>query len=474
MIGLLVSCAAPEVHIHDRHALSYPLVRDFAKSHPGTTLVLFDYHHDIAPADGGVSSSNWVGALLAPGLVDRVVWVSGRTLQLPNRNSRMKWLNRSLEGFAPSDSARIAERVVLMDWNDLRTLRTHGPVVVSFDLDLLCHDPGDPPQRFLDELVEWISTHRPRLVTVALSAAYQPDASLAWDRLERLITTFPEPGAAWYLEAGLESANPEGPEENGAWRLWQDRPASFQGYAAGFWPGTGMWIEAPQTLRDALTRRGVRPGDAAARDVLSGWSDGDRKALEATFSEGTLQGLAAAAAESLEGAWVGHRLPEPPAGASGRGVAVRLLNKGLDRGCLSLYGGVINVEAATRYCAQEAASDPRYPPVQSIEKSDLDVEIALFGPWRTMKDPMDFRPGLDSLLLHEAGQTTLLQASLAVQRRYDRTTFLRVLSKKAGLGFDGWKEAGVTLKRASTIWYRQRLAALETAPSCTTPGPRTW
>jgi AMMECR1 domain-containing protein len=51
------------------------------------------------------------------------------------------------------------------------------------------------------------------------------------------------------------------------------------------------------------------------------------------------------------------------------------------------------------------------------------------------------------------GRTTLLQASLAVERGYDREAFLRVLSRKAGLGEDGWKRGGPTFRRAATIWY---------------------
>jgi AMMECR1 len=463
LLASLLSCAEPQIHLHDRHGLSYPLVRDFAKSHPGSTLVLLDYHHDVGAGETGPTSSNWVGTLLREGLVSRVVWVSGRDLLLPNRNSRLKWLHRSLEGFPPSDSARIAQHVMLSDWEDLRVMQLRGPLIVSLDLDILVHDPGDPPERFLDELAAWVQKQRAPLLTVALSAAYQRDASPAWAWLQRFVEAFPQGGAAWYLEGGPPVPSPEGNEEMGAWRLWEGLPGQFQRYDGGFWPGPGIWIGAPRGLRRALLKRGVRPGDQEAREIVSGWRDQDRAALEETFPPDVLDGLASAAAASLEATWMGETLREPAPGISGKGVAVRFLSGGLDRGCLSLYAGVDDLSAAVSYCAQAAAADSRYPPVRSAERQSLELELSVFGPWRAMDGPLDFRPGLDSVLLMDTGRTTLLQASLAVERGYDRAAFLRVLARKAGLGAEGWRDPGVRFKRALTIWSTRPLTVIEGA-----------
>jgi len=435
-----------------------------------STLLLLDYHHDISALQPGVTSFNWVGALLNEGLLSRVIWVSGRTLLLPNRNSRMKWLRRSMEGFAPSDAERIQSRVTLMDWSELRTLQIRGPYVVSLDLDILAHDPGDSPERFLDELSGWIAARRPPLLTVAFSAAYQRDASTSWKWIERFVRCFAESGASWYLEGGTESSRPESLEENGSWGLWETLPDSFARYGQGFWPGLGIWVEAPMSFRDALEERAVRPGDKSASEVLSGWIDADRLTLEHRFPPKALDRLATSAAISLESGWKGRRAPEPPAGLSATGVAVRLLDHGLDRGCLSLYEGVSDIEEAVQYCVQAAAKDPRYPPVFAKERPELEVELSIFGPWHVMKDPMDFRPGLDSLLLEEGGRTTLLQSSLAVERRYDRSAFLTVLARKAGL--NGWNAPGIIFKRAATIWSLRTLPSIEEEDSSKTDPKR--
>ena len=449
------------MHVQDRHVLSYPVVAAFAKSHPRATLVLLDYHHDIASSRQGVTSVNWLGRLLQEGALSRVVWVSGRTLELPNRNARMKWLRRKLADVAPSDASRIMERVTLADWADLRRLKLAAPLAVTLDLDLLAHDPGNPPERFLDELSGWISDHRPALVTVALSAAYQRGPQPAWSWLSRFVHGFHDHGAEWYLEAGPDSVAAESREELGAWELWSGSPESFGRYGNGFWPGAGLWTQAPADVRDALLARHVRAVDASTQDVISGWQDPDRLALEKHFPEEALQALASAAAASLEASWTGNLLAEPPPGPGEEGLAVRLLSDGKDRGCLALYRGVTDPVYAARYCVQSAASDPRYLSVRPDERAHLEVEVSVFGPWHGMKDPLDFRPGLDSVLLEDAGRTTLLQASLAVQRAYDKEGFLRVLSRKAGLGDDGWRGPGLRWQRSSTIWYLRTLSSLE-------------
>lgn len=462
-IATLVSCRPGEVHVHDGHGLSYPIAESFALSHPSATLVLLDYHHDVLSTIDPVTSANWVGALLERGLLSRVVWVSGRDLLKPNRNSRMDWLDRSLSGAPPSTAQAIKEKIELVDWEELRDLRIRGPLIVSLDLDILCHDPGDPPEDFLDELAEWMASRKPGLATVALSAAYQRDPASAWSYLERFAREYPDTGERWFLEAGSSSPEPEGSEERAARASWLREPELFGRYGEGFWPGSGNWVVAPARVREALGRRGLRAGDREAAAVLSGWSDLDRADLERDFPRPRLEALEAEAAAALEAAWEGRAAPvsAPAASASERGVALRILNRGIDRGCLALYRGVWDPRGAVRYCAQRAAEDPRYAPVSATEAGDLALELSVFGPWRECSGPLDFRPGLDSLLLVDGEETTLLQASLAVERRYDGEAFLARLSNKAGLGEAGWKKQGLRFRKSATIWYQAPLGAIE-------------
>jgi AMMECR1 domain-containing protein len=458
-IGALAACSPPEVHVHDRHGLSFPIVERFARSHPGTTLVLFDYHHDVLSSLDPVTSANWVGGLLERGAAARVLWVSGRDLLQPNRDSRIAWLERSLRGAPPSEAGAIAGRIELVDWADLEGRRLRGPIAVSLDLDILCHDPGDPPERFLDEIAAWMAETRPGLVTVALSAAYQRDPAEAWPWLERFARGYPGKGARWLLEAGGLEVEPEGAEESAAWAAWRSSPEIYGRYGAGFWPGAGLWTAAPEGTREALSRRGIRAGDREAETVLSGWSDPDRAALERDFPRARLEAVAAGAARALEAGWKGEELPSPGPSDRELGVALRIMNGGIDRGCLALWRGVGDPDEAAAYCAQRAAKDPRYAAVGPGEAEDLELELSVFGPWRGMSGPLDFRPGLDSLLLVDGEETTLLQASLAVERRYGKEAFLGRLARKAGLGEDGWKLPGLRFRKSTTIWHLTPLGA---------------
>ena len=65
-----------QIHLHDRHGLSYDFVKAYAQEHGAITLVLLDYHHDIRPEIESVTSVNWVGKLVEEDYVKKVIWLS--------------------------------------------------------------------------------------------------------------------------------------------------------------------------------------------------------------------------------------------------------------------------------------------------------------------------------------------------------------------------------------------------------------
>lgn len=459
LLGLLASCSGLQVHLHDRHVQSSSLIEAFAGSHPGTTLVLFDRHHDIGSTASGISSSNWVAGILERRLVTAVVWVPAATLLSSQRASRAEWLQQSIRRSRFEDTAAIECRISLANLDELRSIPPASPLIVSLDLDVLDQRGDIPPTVFLDDITAWIVERHPRLVTVALSAAYQRDPAVAWKWIERFADAFPYRKMSWFLETGSYAPSPEGHEELAAWNLWKDQPETFGPCSARFLPGPALWIVAPGAIRESLLNRGTRAGDPSAADILSGWKDSERRALEQEFPCARRERLMSSAIDGLEEAWSGVSVGEPPPGIEGRGMAVRFLNRGMDRGCLALYARIGDPDAAARYCAQSAAYDPRYAPVRPEERQDLEVEVSMFGPWHDMKDAMDFRPGLDSVLLRDGERITLLQASLAAERLCDRDDFLRILARKAGLGEDGWKDPSIAWRRAVTISFRRPVAS---------------
>jgi len=436
------------------------LVAAFGKKHPGSTLVLIDYHHDIGSPDPGILSSNWVGKLLKDGTIERVVWVSGRDLLLPNRNARIAWLRRTLRHYAPSEASLIESKIELADWHSLRARSIPGSVAITVDFDSFSHDPGDPRERFVDEIAEWIAREKPELLTLSLSAAYQNNPDIGWSCLERFIAAYSGKAtrSSWYLESGPYGQKSEGTEELAAWREWYSRRDVFGRRNMSFLPGASIWIAPPLTLRERLLSLSLRPGDETAVDIITGWADGGASAMERTYPSSVTDEALAAAAASLRAGWSGAPQALPKSGSGNFGLAVRLQSDGADRGCFAVYQGLSDLVSSAAYCARLAAKDPRYPEVQSREASSLDFEVSIFGPWEAMKGPEDFLPGLDSVLLKSGNETTLLQASVAAERGYDRVAFLSRLSNKAGLGIDGWKKPGLVFYRAKTVWSRRPLS----------------
>lgn len=473
-VCLLFSCNFPQrtrtVYLHDRHRLSAPVIAEAAAREGGGTLVLLDYHHDcsVDPSDDGTCSSyDWAGRLLEDSVIDRILWLSGRTLLEPNRESRMHWLNRSLEKLPPSRAQVILDRIELVDWHDLEKKALEGPVFVSLDLDVLTVDPGPDPEVFLDELLHWIQAQRVSALTVAFSAAYQKSPRDAWAWLVQAIQFNTKWN--WVLEAEGPVAKPESFEEQHARECWNDAPLLWRGSDGAFYPGESLWIHAPISVQAALIDAGVTAGDPAAERVLSGWKDAELASLYEEFPLEVLETFARevehTAMTMLDGNDDRFRcrdeqgyldVPESifsPEG--GKGLAVRFLSRGIDRGCLAIWRGIGDFEAAVSWCTAGALSDPRYPPIKRDELDELELEISLFGSWHAMDGPRDFRPGIDSLLLEGSRGATLLQASLVRDRQLDDISFLETLSVKAGLGPDGWKDDSVQFYRAVTRIYRR-------------------
>ncbi len=421
-------------------------------------MVLFDYHHDFGPGPGldGPStiptSVDWVGTLVDRGWVKKVYWISGKALALPNRNARLAWLRRKTSALAPERQKSLLDRVELLDAEVLLSKHLDGPVAVTLDLDILTKNPGPDPSLFLDQIAAWIRVQNPPVVTVALSSAYQSDPAQGWAWLERLVDQWPQDGRIWQLAGGKEAGLPESGEEEAAWQFWEGKPASWTPFTGSFAPDTGTWVAAPPAVRRAVLKHDPQALDQGARAILSAWRDPDLAVLEALPEAQRLREIAQVAREALNQTWQGKDPPAPEPASVPWGFAIRLRAKGLDRGCLALWAGASNLLAASRYGAQQAAVDPRYPPVTSQEAADLVIQPTLFGVWRPIPGPEDFVRGLHSLMVVDGTHRTILQAPLVWERRWTKDEFLTALSLKAGLGPTGWHQPRLQWFRAATVW----------------------
>lgn len=458
---IFISCSwqKTQIHLHDRHGLSYDFVKAYAKEHGSITLVLLDYHHDIRPEIESVTSVNWVGKLVEEDYVKKVIWLSGKKLLLPNRNSRMDWLERSLKNTYPETAEKMRQAVQLVDWDDLQTVELTGPFVITLDFDVFMKDPGEPAELFVDQLCSWIQKQKPDLLTLAFSAAYQPKPDKAWAWLEQFTQAY-KAHSDWFLESGEFGEKFESNDEALAWEEWRKNPAKYCAAENPFYAGAYFWQNTPEKCIELLKGKKIQAGNESAQEILGSWYDRDLIAMKDKFSTARMQALCKLADRAAEDFFAGQDF-EPPlqnlqTTEKTFGIAVRFRNAEEDRGCLSLYEGIkeADLEKAVQFCTKEALVDPRYINIQEQELSELFTNISIFGRWEEISGPFDFEPGLHSLILEdENGEKTLLQASIALERNYTREDFLVRLSNKAGLGFDGWKKNALHFYRAQTITY---------------------
>lgn len=457
-----------QIHLHDRHGLSYDFVKAYAQEHGAITLVLLDYHHDIRPEIESVTSVNWVGKLVEEDYVKKVIWLSGKKLLLPNRNARMDWLERSLKNTYPETADKMRQAVQLVDWDDLQEVKLGGargtsdfagPFAITLDFDVFMKDPGDPAELFVDQLCNWIQKQKPELLTLAFSAAYQPKPDKAWAWLEQFTEAY-KSRSDWFLESGEFGEKFESNDEALAWEEWRKNPAKYCAAENPFYAGAYFWQNAPEKCIELLKGKKIQAGNDSAREILGSWYDRDLIAMKDKFSTARKQALCDLADRAAEDFFAGQDFAAPVQNTAGPeknyGIAVRFRNAEEDRGCLSLYEGVKeeDLEKAVQFCTKEALVDPRYSYIRPEELADLYTNISIFGKWEEISGPFDFEPGLHSLILEdEKGEKTLLQASIALERNYTREDFLARLSNKAGLGFDGWKKNALHFYRAQTITY---------------------
>ena len=244
---ILSACTAvPQctVFVCDQAVLAYNAVAAHAQAHGACTLVLIDYHNAVRPAQEYLSSINWVSTLMQNGFVDEVFWVSGRTMLLPNRNSRADWLERNLAGSNPGTADYIRRHLHICDWHDLTAMQLPRNTVVHVGCAEFTKDPGDNPDKYIEEICAWIAKQQPELLTLSLSAAYQQNSEQAWQWFMHCMESLPLQ-AQWQLAAGSFGQQAESKDESRAWSKW--RTAGTQ-----FFPGAYNWLLCPPSVRNIL------------------------------------------------------------------------------------------------------------------------------------------------------------------------------------------------------------------------------
>jgi AmmeMemoRadiSam system protein A len=143
-------------------------------------------------------------------------------------------------------------------------------------------------------------------------------------------------------------------------------------------------------------------------------------------------------------------LPDLPGARLHRGAFVTLEEQeGHDlRGCIGHVAGDRPLGEVIRQVAVTAArSDPRFPPVQLDELSELRIEISVLSEPVLVETSNLFRLviGRDGLLVRQGRVQGLLLPQVAVEQGFGPEVFLNAVCHKAGLPPGSWREPATSV-----------------------------
>ena len=125
------------------------------------------------------------------------------------------------------------------------------------------------------------------------------------------------------------------------------------------------------------------------------------------------------------------------------GAFVSLHKQGRLRGCIGHFGEDVPLYEIVAEMARAAAfQDPRFSPVTRDELDDLDIEISVLTPMRRIQSLDEFELHRHGIYIRKGYRSGTYLPQVADEVNWTKEEFVSHCSQdKAGLGWDGWKDA---------------------------------
>ena len=125
------------------------------------------------------------------------------------------------------------------------------------------------------------------------------------------------------------------------------------------------------------------------------------------------------------------------------GAFVSLHKHGRLRGCIGHFGEDVPLYEIVSEMARAAAfEDPRFDPVRRNELDDLDIEISVLTPMRRIQSLDEFELHRHGIYIRKGFRSGTFLPQVADEVNWTKEEFVAHCSQdKAGLGWDGWKDA---------------------------------
>lgn len=124
------------------------------------------------------------------------------------------------------------------------------------------------------------------------------------------------------------------------------------------------------------------------------------------------------------------------------GLFVTLKKNNELRGCIgTLQPEKPMIEGVIEMTIAAATKDVRFPRVNSYELGDITIEISLLSPLKKIENIEEIEVGKHGLYLCNGLRCGVLLPQVAVENKWEREEFLKMVSLKAGLPPSAWKDS---------------------------------
>ena len=170
---------------------------------------------------------------------------------------------------------------------------------------------------------------------------------------------------------------------------------------------------------------------------------------EFALSDEEKQVLKEIALASIRDSLAGKRMAQPafnsdyPTLNSKCGAFVSLHKHGHLRGCIGHFGEDVPLHQIVAKMARAAAfEDPRFMPVRKEELNDLDIEISVLTPMRRIQSLDEFELHRHGIYIRKGYRCGTYLPQVADEVNWTKEEFVSHCAQdKAGIGWDGWKDA---------------------------------
>jgi AmmeMemoRadiSam system protein A len=120
------------------------------------------------------------------------------------------------------------------------------------------------------------------------------------------------------------------------------------------------------------------------------------------------------------------------------------------RGCIGRFPSEDPLyEVVNRMAVAAASEDDRFKPVSREEFDRIRVEISVIGPLKKIRDTSEIVIGKHGIYIEKDFRSGTMLPQVASGNHWTRRQFLGYTSReKAGLGWDGWKDADIFIYEA--------------------------